>query len=95
MIGSICGLMLVTLVVWVLANDIIWSYLNKQEPRKLTGFKWLTAYIGGGILHSINVVFNKICYMVIMPVSLIPGCYLLHIQNHMHLFQRNEVFDID
>ncbi|GJQ66158.1 hypothetical protein Trydic_g4220 [Trypoxylus dichotomus] len=67
MIGSLCGLMLVTLVIWVLANDIIWSSLNKREPPKLTGFRWLSAYIGGAILHSINIVFNKFYYMIIMP----------------------------
>lgn len=68
MVGSICGLMLVALVVWVLTNDIIWAYLNREEPPKVTGLKWLTAYIGGAILHSINVLVNKIYYMFIMPV---------------------------
>ncbi|KAK9744629.1 hypothetical protein QE152_g7588 [Popillia japonica] len=67
MIGSVCGLLLVTLVVWVLANDIIWSYLGKQEPPKLTGLKWLSAYIGGAILHSIHIVFNTFYYMITVP----------------------------
>lgn len=69
LLGSICGLILVTSIIWVFANDFLWKSLSPsiQKENKTFG-QWLFAYLGGAALYALNSIFKTISSVLSLQV---------------------------
>ena len=70
-LGTICGLVLMTLCSWTIMAT--WNYFMgiKEVPVKPpTGLKGLTIYLGGGLLYAMDCVFCSMYNLLVMPAHM-------------------------
>ncbi|KAJ8935455.1 hypothetical protein NQ314_012875, partial [Rhamnusium bicolor] len=69
--GSLCGIILVSLLIWfIFGNDFFHMFFKTREPHE--GFvKHSVKYIGGGIIYLITTFFKTLGKVLAIPVSTI------------------------